>query len=136
MELGNLAFNTNKNQNYPCPEYVVALLQRLDKELCRVYWNKNQKEYDSPFQNTGNRFANNVFEVQAYSWNDDEHQQYNFKFYFGDKANIKDIEISWYKYLGRDTTVNQVLDSDIYVDMFNRCLHSILEMDKEDNDVL
>lgn len=130
MELGNLAFNHNTNQNYDCPYYVVALLRELENQLCRVYWNKTQQEYDSPFGNTGNRFSNDVFEVQAYSWDDDNPTEYNFKYYVGDKANIKDIEISWYKYLGRDTTVNQLLDSNIYVDMFNNCLDSILKMEE------
>lgn len=130
MELGNLAFNHNTNQNYDCPYYVVALLRELENQLCRVYWNKTQQEYDSPFGNTGNRFSNDVFEVQAYSWDDENPTEYNFKYYVGDKANIKDIEISWYKYLGRDTTVNQLLDSNIYVDMFNNCLDSILKMEE------
>lgn len=132
MELGNLAFNHNTNQNYDCPYYVVALLKELENQLCRVYWNKTQQEYDSPFGNTGNRFSNNVFEVQAYSWDDENPTDYNFKYYVGDKANIKDIEISWYKYLGRDTTVNQLLDSNIYVDMFNNCLNSILKMEEDE----
>lgn len=28
MELGNLIFNTNKNQYYECPEWIVALLEK------------------------------------------------------------------------------------------------------------
>ena len=56
LELGNLAFNHNDNQEFDCPDYVVALLDYLDKELSRVMWNINQKEYDSPFENTANRF--------------------------------------------------------------------------------
>ena len=131
MELGNLAFNHNTNQNYDCPYYVVALLKELGNQLERVYWNKNQEEYDNPFENTGNRFSNGVFEVQAYSWDDENPTDYNFKYYVGDKANIKDIEISWYKYLGRDTTVNQLLDSNIYIDMFNNCLYSIFKMEED-----
>ena len=30
MELGNLLFNTNKNQFYRCSEYIIALLRDLD----------------------------------------------------------------------------------------------------------
>ena len=44
-------------------------------------WNINQKEYDSPFENTANKFKNDVFEVQAYSWNEDNPTSYNFKYY-------------------------------------------------------
>ena len=129
LELGNLAFNYNDNQEFDCPDYVVALLDYLDKELSRVMWNIDQKEYDSPFENTANRFKNDVFEVQAYSWDEDNPTSYNFKYYVGKESNLKDIEISWYKYLGRDTTVNQQLDPDTYVHMFDKCLESIYKMD-------
>ena len=129
LELGNLAFNHNDNQEFDCPDYVVALLDYLNKELSRVMWNIDQKEYDSPFENTANSFKNDVFEVQAYSWNDDNPTSYNFKYYVGKESNLKDIEISWYKYLGRDTTVNQQLDPNTYVYMFDKCLESIHQMD-------
>lgn len=124
MELGNLMFNTNKNQQYECPKWVVALLNELDNQLERVMWNNTQKEYPSPFENTANSFKNNVFEVQAYNWNDDVEQPYNFK--------CGDIEISWYKYLGRDTTINDEYEPQAIIDMFNKCLQSILDMGVKD----
>lgn len=124
MELGNLMFNTNKNQQYECPRWIVALLNELDNQLDRVMWNNTQKEYSSPFENTANSFKNDVFEVQAYDWNEDVEQPYNFK--------CNDIEISWYKYLGRDTTINNEYEPQVIIDMFNRCLQSILDMDVKD----
>lgn len=124
MELGNLMFNTNKNQQYKCPRWVVALLKELDNQLDRVMWNSTQKEYPSPFENTANSFKNDIFEVQAYDWNDDIEQPYNFK--------CEDIEISWYKYLGRDTTINGQYEPQKIIDMFNKCLKSILDMDVKD----
>ena len=124
MELGNLMFNTNKNQQYECPRWVVALLKELDNQLDRVMWNNTQKEYPSPFENTANSFKNDVFEVQAYDWNDDIEQPYNFK--------CEDIEISWYKYLGRDTTINGEYEPQKIINMFNKCLKSILDMDVKD----
>lgn len=124
MELGNLMFNTNKNQQYECSRWIVALLNELDNQLDRVMWNNTQKEYSSPFENTSNSFKNNVFEVQAYDWNDDVEQPYNFK--------CDDIEISWYKYLGRDTTINGEYEPQKIIDMFNKCLQSILDMDVKD----
>ena len=124
MELGNLMFNTNKNQQYECPKWIVALLKELDNQLDRVMWNNTQKEYPSPFENTANSFKNDVFEVQAYDWNDDIEQPYNFK--------CEDIEISWYKYLGRDTTINGEYEPQKIIDMFNKCLKSILDMDVKD----
>ena len=129
LELGNIAFNSNTNQIYNCPNYIIALLREIDRVLCKVMWNINQEEYDSPFSNTGNTFKNDVFEVQAYNWNDDINQEYNF-IYRVDKAvsNMPDLKISWYKYLGRDTTINQEVDSDIVVDIFNRCIDSLMFM--------
>lgn len=124
MELGNLMFNTNKNQQYECPRWIVALLKELDNQLDRVMWNNTQKEYPSPFENTANSFKNNVFEVQAYNWSEDVEQPYNFK--------CGDIEISWYKYLGRDTTINDEYEPQVIIDMFNKCLQSILDMDVKD----
>ena len=121
LELGNIMFNTNKNQQYDCPRWVVALLNELDDQLDRVMWNIHQEEYQSPFENTANSFKNDVFEVQAYDWNDDVEQPYNFK--------CDDIEISWYKYLGRDTTINGEYEPQKIIDMFNKCLQSILDMD-------
>ena len=124
LELGNMAFNPNTNQNFECEEFIVALLRELDRSLSRAMWNIHQKEYESPFNNTGNSFKNDVFEVQAYNWNDEISQDYNFKW--------KDIEISWYKYLGRDTTINKQITTEYAVEMFNECLKSIKEMeDKE-----
>lgn len=124
MELGNLMFNTNKNQQYECPRWIVALLNELDNQLDRVMWNIHQEEYQSPFENTANSFKNDVFKVQAYDWNDDIEQPYNFK--------CEDIEISWYKYLGRDTTINGEYEPQKIIDMFNKCLKSILDMDVKD----
>lgn len=124
MELGNLMFNTNQNQQYSCPHYVIALLNEIDNQLSRIMWNKNQKEYESPFGNTGNKFFNKVFQVQAYDWNEDIEQQFNFKY--------KDIKISWYKYLGRDTTINKEITPEEAVDMFNDCINSLKEDFKEE----
>lgn len=121
LELGNIIFNTNKNQQYNCPRWIVALLNELDDQLDRVMWNIHQEEYQSPFENTANSFKNDVFQVQAYDWNDDVEQPYNFK--------CDDIEISWYKYLGRDTTINGEYEPQKIIDMFNKCLQSILDMD-------
>lgn len=41
MELGNLMFNTNQNQQYDCPHYIIALLKEIDNQLSRIMWNKN-----------------------------------------------------------------------------------------------
>ena len=125
MEIGQAIFANNNIYSYDCDEYIVALLRHLDSELCRVMWNKNQQEYDSPFQNTGNSFIGENFEVHAYSWNEDEEQTYNFK--------CGDIEISWYKYLGRGTTINGEYTPEQIINMYNICLNEIRKIDGEDH---
>lgn len=123
LELGNLMFNTNKNQTHNCPDWIVALLNDINRKLKIVAWNIDHKDFDSPFENTGNRWANDVFEVQAYSWDDEEQQPYNFK--------CDNIEVSWYKYLGRDTTINGEYDKDTIINMYNKCMKSLYRIDNE-----
>ncbi len=118
LEIGNLMFNNaNQNQHYECPKWVVALLRDIDRALQTKYWNKNQKEMDSPFSNTGNNYKGKCFEVHAYSWSEEIPQEYNFK--------CGDIEISWYKYLGRDTTINREYTNEEYIEMYNKIINEL-----------
>ena len=102
---------------YDCPGYLIELLRGIDDRLRIAYWNKHQEEMDSPFGNTGNSFKNDTFEVEAYSWDDDYEQPYNFKW--------QDIEISWYKYLGRGTVINKKIDPHRAIEMYNACIESL-----------
>lgn len=119
-ELGQAVFGQPWKE-YDCPEWLIAMLDYLNKELERVMWNRHQEEYLSPFSNTGNEFKCDTFHVQAYSWDEEQDQPYNFKW--------KDVEISWYKYLGRGTTVNQKIGFNKANKMFEQCLNSIRRMD-------
>lgn len=118
FELGNTLFNNgNQNQTHECPRWVIALLKDIENTLKTVYWNKNQKEMDSPFGNTGNRYIGKCFEVHAYNWNENYPIAYNFK--------CGKIEISWYKYLGRDTTVNGEYSNQEYINMYNKIIKEL-----------
>lgn len=117
VELGNMIFNSNVNQYYQCPEYITSLLMGIEAKLRVKYWNKHQQEIDSPFDNTSSRYENDTFQVEAYNWNDEYEQPYNFKW--------KNIEISWYKYLGRDMTINQKITPQQAVEMFDDCIKSL-----------
>jgi len=121
-EIGQILFGQPWKE-FECPEWVIAFLDRIRRELDRVMWNINQEEYASPFDNTGNQFKNEVFEVCAYSWNTDQVQSYNFKW--------KDVEISWYKHSWRGTTINQELEPTKGIEMLNECIASIEVMDRE-----
>lgn len=133
LELGNLMFNTNANQQYECPRYIVALLRDIDRQLDRIMYNIEQKHYESPFDNTANMFKLGNFEIQAYSWDDNTEQEYNFIYKVDkSKANMPDLKISWYKYLGRDTTINQEIDSNVVIDIYNDIINQLLEFEKEE----
>lgn len=56
---------------------------------------------DNPFSNTGAEFIGERIQVQAYSWDDEYDQNYNFKW--------RDFEVSWYKHAGRGMTSNRNL---------------------------
>lgn len=115
LELGNLTFNTNKNQIYQCPDYLMDTLKKISTTLNHYF--KYDNVFGNPFSNSGSKYKNDVFEVEAYSWDEEYEQPYNFKY--------KDIKISWYKYLGRDTTVNKEISYEECQEMENNCLKSI-----------
>lgn len=114
-----------------CPKYITALLEHIDMDLRRIMWNRNQEEYNSPFANSGNvdGYKNDTFEVHAYDWSLDESSSPmlpNFKY--------NDIEISWYKYLGRGMWINRKITPEEAVDMFNACMASLDREEKKDDD--
>lgn len=102
-----------------CPKYIVALLRDIEHKLEVAQENVTQKPYDSPFQNTGNIFKTDVFEVYAYYWGDDER--------LINKPNFKcgDLEISWYKHLGRGTAINKRISRRKMEKIYLKCLISI-----------
>lgn len=122
-ELGQECFG-QPYQVYDCPEYIVALLQYLEyeMEICHITNERN----GSPFRNTGcaKISVGETFQVESYSWNEGVAQPWNFKY--------KDIEISWYKYLGRGTTINREVTPDEVVEMFESCLKAIWKEEKDD----
>lgn len=42
-----------------------AVLDKIRKELDRLYWNKYQEEMDNPFDNTGGEYVNSTFQVHS-----------------------------------------------------------------------
>lgn len=121
-ELGQAVFG-QPAKRYECPMWIEAFLAYIDNELRRIMWNINQKEYESPFSNTANEYENDTFHVQAYCWNENIVQRYNFKY--------KDIEISWYKYCGRGMSINRKITYKEGIDMLNDCVKSLIKYEKE-----
>ena len=121
-ELGQAVFGCPTSQ-YDCPEYIEAGLKHLNDELCRIMWNKNQKEYQSPFGNYANEYKNDTFEVRSYYWGDNEDKAVLPNFQCGD------FEVRWYKYLGRGMSMNKSLDANEFFDIIDRCIKSVRRED-------
>lgn len=119
-ELGQLVFG-NPSKEFAVPEIWDAALGYIREELQRVKGNELQKPYPSPFGNTGERFDCHVFSAHAYDWGaadaiDDggQGQPWNFKW--------RDVEISWYKYLGRGMSANKELSPDLASECLMECV--------------
>lgn len=121
-EIGQMMFG-QPSQELECPEWLEAYLWMIDSELSRVMWNVHQEEWDSPFQNTGNSYKNDTFELEAYSWDDETPQPFNFKW--------KDIQISWYKHCGRGMSINKKVTHKEGEQLLNECLKSIRKQDPD-----
>ena len=100
---------------------VQACLSKINDEMCRLYWNEYQTQYDSPFLNTGNNYKNDTFQVRAYYWGEDENimKWPNFSY--------KDMEVRWYKHFGRCMTVKKdgKMTLDFLADMVEDCITSL-----------
>lgn len=116
-EIGQALFGQPYKQ-YGVPNYLVKALETLD-EFLSVKIEKECGHDCSPFSNTGNSYKCDVFEVEAYSWNEDIEQPYNFKW--------KDLEVSWYKYLGRGMSMNRETSPKEVKQLLQECLDVIKE---------
>lgn len=129
-ELGQAVFG-QPYKEISCPSYVETALTTI-RGLMEI---QSETGY-TPFDNSGERFKNDVFECNAYDWSDCtckdsckdgwtqdkctcgwKPQTYNFKW--------KDFEVSWYKYLGRGMSMNREIDGkELYI-MLSECLDSL-----------
>ena len=111
-----------------------AVLIAIKDELERCYWNANQKPMESPFDNTGAEYTNNVFTVRAYYWGDDEElvNLPNFEY--------DGLECYWYKYATRGLTWRYkggrmaAIPADFLADMLDKCFKAIQADFPLDND--
>lgn len=119
-ELGQALFG-QPYKHYEVPDIWEAALTLLSYRLERVMWNVTQKDYSSPMSNSGQRFDCPTFSAHAYSWNDEEEQPWNFRW--------RDVEISWYKYIGRGMSANKELSPDEASEMLMDCLKALEEIE-------
>lgn len=117
VELGQALFWGGRIQAQDCPQYILKGLRKLENKLLKFY----PSEYN-PFQNTGNvaGIKTSAFEAHSFDWSDSL-QPFNFKY--------KNIEISWYKYLGRGMTISCPVTRAESSTMIKECLKSLDEFE-------
>lgn len=104
---------------------VVAAMDRIRRELDRVYWNRNNKEMSSPFENTGNSYSNDTFVVRAYQW--DENVLPNF--------DSEKLKVFWYKHSSRGVYALVPANMNV-LEAVNEMLNTAMDsLRKEDRDV-
>ena len=102
---------------------IEAILDKICTKLDIAYWNKYQKNYTSPFSNTGASYKNSTFSVQAYNWGEEDQEEEdktpNFQY--------KNFKVWWYKYCGRGMYVKSKhpLTIKFLTKMLNDCVDSI-----------
>jgi hypothetical protein len=122
-ELGQRCFG-QPSQSYQVPNHLLAAIKYIKEELERVMWNKNQDPTYSPFESVADKFVCPIFDVEAYSWDEEYEQPWNFRY--------NTLEVSWYKHLGRGMSMSRSyfspMDSAV---MLDECLDYLNKIDKE-----
>ncbi|MBN8294925.1 hypothetical protein JI664_23340 [Rhodobacter sp. NTK016B] len=121
-ELGQLCFG-QPWQEHEVPAIMDAALCFIRDDLARARWNVYQTERPCPFGNTGEAFDCDAFSVRAYSWDDSDEQEWNFK--------CGDVMVSWYKYLGRGMSSNVQITPDMASRILRKCIDGIAAFEKE-----
>lgn len=110
-ELGQMAFGQPWQAQKPTPSLAGALQSMAELWSVMQYGS-------SPFANTGERYDGKCFKAHAYSWNEDEEQEFNFAW--------RDVRVSWYKHQARGTSVNRLVTDEEVREMLTECIPEIL----------
>jgi len=113
IELGQMAFGNPVGQ-FKCPEYVEAMVAYILNEIERIYWNKNQKEWD---RNEDPKIKG--IEYCPYYWGENKKEASELNFSFGE------VGLRWYKYFGRSMTLNVSKNEKEWRVWFDACLDHI-----------
>jgi hypothetical protein len=109
------------------PWHPLAVPDHLEHALVFLsYLLPGELRDSNPFDNTASAFECGTFAVRAYSWDDEEEQEWNFAW--------RDLRVSWYKYLGRGMSMNRKMTKDDVCDMMIECLTAMRS--KEDNSTI
>ena len=123
LELGQMIFG-NPAGGFGTDEYTDALVKYLLSEIGRIYWNKNQDEWDY-HDDPGLKGV----EFRPYYWGDDnkEAEKPNLKFSHSPQ------EIRRYKHPGRGQSSSLKMDEKQWREWFEGALKVIRENEDEDD---
>lgn len=102
-------------KEFEVPEWLMDFLKRIRKEI--------KRERFDPFDHirgkyTYQEYKTDKFKVKSYNWSPEKPAATtNFKW--------RDLEISWYKYLGREMSMNREVFPEEEAVMLTECLESI-----------
>lgn len=118
LEIGQLAFG-NPWGDHACPQWCAALVRDILREIGRVFWNRNQREWDL-IQDP----AIPGIEFRPYYWGDDETEasRPNFKH--------KDVEVRWYKHPMRGSSLNVAPDPATMIPWFESAIAAVRAADR------
>ena len=119
-ELGQAMFG-NATGQYEVPDYVDALILYLVQEWERIHWNTQQEEFD---HYTNHALGNLVW--RPYWWGKDDAPEVVLP-----NLEFNDVEIRWYKHIGRGMSVNVKWYPNEWVDWFDDCLAHIRSRDSK-----
>lgn len=111
-EIGQMCFG-QPYQHLECPEKIKNVLIAVAILL------ENFKGVN-PFNNNGKSYVGQGWEVHAYNWEENVEQKFNFRW--------KDVEISWYKFLCRGTTINREMSDEEIKEMVQQITMEILDI--------
>ena len=118
MELWQITFWTY--QQYDMKEYQKALVMYIFEQYERVRWNIYQKRLELR-EISQNKERIWDIEIVPYDWNwEDERPNFKYKEYW----------FGWYKYPWRWMTINQKLDINKSIKMFEEIMEHIRSLDK------
>jgi hypothetical protein len=111
-ELGQVVFG-QPYQKYDVDYWLESAITAIRHYLVAT----KDNDFADPFSNSGGDFTCDAFEVQAYNWNDEVDQPYNFKW--------RDLQVSWYKYFGRGMSANRKVKRGELLKMVDECIDAI-----------
>jgi len=113
---------------HPASNLLIAALSYIGYQI------ENVNTAPNPMYNSGAGFECDTFKAEAYQWNELDTMdnpipnQQNFFW--------RDLEVHWYKWLGRDTFTNRKIWPDEINEMLEECLAALMAHENNKEELL